>query len=136
LPDNGPKRAGNKMESQYQKWVNLSFLAAAALLGYIIFALSLKVVGIYDLESRVRSIDLIVRGVSLSVGAILFLVLYKNDQANQFMNEVMVELSRVTWPTQKETTSATFIVIVMVLISGVILGLLDYLWVALLKMVL
>ncbi|OFZ19284.1 MAG: preprotein translocase subunit SecE [Bdellovibrionales bacterium GWB1_55_8] len=52
------------------------------------------------------------------------------------MNEVMVELSRVSWPTQKETTSATMIVLVMVIISGVLLGFLDYLWTVLLKWVL
>jgi preprotein translocase subunit SecE len=78
----------------------------------------------------------VLRGVSVAAGAILFVVLYRNDQVNQFMNEVVVELSRVTWPTQKDTTSATFVVIVMVIISGMILGLLDYCWVQLLKWVL
>ena len=52
------------------------------------------------------------------------------------MNEVMVELSRVTWPTTKDTTSATVVVIVMVLISGLILGVLDYFWVMVLKEIL
>ncbi len=124
------------MESQHQKWVNLSYLALAALVGYVIFALSLKVVGSYDLEARVRHIDLFVRGLAVVVGAILFFVLNRNEKANQFMNEVVVELSRVTWPTQKETTSATLIVIVMVLISGMILGMLDYFWTVLLKWIL
>lgn len=124
------------MESQYQKWVNLSYLAAAALLGYIVFAMSAKLIGVYDLEARVRNVELIVRGISIVLGAGLFIGLYRNEKANQFMNEVMVELSRVTWPTQKETTNATMIVIVMVVISGFILGLLDYLWIALLKWVL
>ncbi len=69
-------------------------------------------------------------------GAILFMVLYRNEQANQFMNEVIVELSRVTWPTQKDTSSATLVVIVMVLISGLVLGFLDYCWIHLLKWIL
>lgn len=124
------------MENQYQKWVNLSYLALAALVGYVFFALSLKIVGAYDLEARVRDIDLIVRGVSLGLGGLLFLLLYRNEQANQFMNEVMIELSRVTWPTQKETTSATAIVIIMVILSGIVLGVLDYIWVAVLKWIL
>jgi preprotein translocase subunit SecE len=124
------------MESQHQKWVNLSYLTVAVLLAYIVFSLAGKVVGAYDLEARIHSIDLVLRGVSVAAGAILFVVLYRNDQVNQFMNEVVVELSRVTWPTQKDTTSATFVVIVMVIISGMILGLLDYCWVQLLKWVL
>jgi len=124
------------MENQYQKWVNLSYLALAAVVGYLVFAFAFKLVGAYDLEARFKSAELVVRGASFLLGALTFFVLFRSEQANQFMNEVMVELSRVSWPTQKETSSATFIVIVMVLISGVVLGLLDYFWTALLKWVL
>jgi preprotein translocase subunit SecE len=124
------------MESEHQKWVNLSFLAVAILFGYIIFSTAGKIVGAYDLEARVRNIDLILRSISAIAGGILFLVLYKNEQANQFMNEVLVELSRVAWPTQRDTRSATIVVIIMVLISGMVLGLLDYCWVQLLKWIL
>lgn len=124
------------MESQYQKWVNLSYLALAVLFGYIVFSVAGKVVGAYDLEARVRNIELILRGVSVGLGAILFLVLYRNEQANQFTNEVMAELARVTWPSQKDTSSATLIVIVMVIVSGMVLGLLDFLWIRLLEWVL
>jgi preprotein translocase SecE subunit len=124
------------MESNYQKWVNLSYLAVAILLGYLVFSLAAKVVGIYDLETRVRNVELIIRGLSMVAAGILFLVLYRNQQANQFMNEVMVELSRVTWPTQKETINGTIVVIIMVIFSGLVLGLLDYLWTTLLKWIL
>jgi preprotein translocase SecE subunit len=124
------------METSNQKWVNLSYLAAAALLGFIVFTLGLKVASAYDLEARIRNIDLIIRMASVGIAAILFLILYRNERSNQFMNEVVVELSRVTWPTQKETSSATFIVIVMVLISGMVLGLLDYAWTKLIQWIL
>ncbi len=124
------------MENQYQKWVNLSYLALAAVVGYIVFALAIRLVGVYDLETRVHNVELIVRGLSVGLGGLVFLILWRNQQANQFMNEVMVELSRVTWPTQKETSSATVVVIVMVLISGAVLGFLDYVWTSLLKQVL
>lgn len=124
------------MESQHQKWVNLSYLAFSVLFGYLIFAGAGKIVGAYDLETRVRNIELILRGISVIAGLILFVILYRNDEANQFMNEVVVELSRVAWPTQKDTASATMIVIVMVVISGMVLGLLDYFWVQLLKWIL
>ncbi len=123
-------------QSQHQKWVNLSYLAVAALLGYLVYAGGAKIVGVYDLETRIRDIDLVLRGVSVFAFAALFFILYKNDQANQFMNEVVAELSRVTWPTQKETTSATVVVLIMVIISGMILGLMDYLLTTLLKWVL
>lgn len=124
------------MESQHQKWVNLSYLGLAVLVGYVVFSTAGKIVGTYDLEARIRNIDLILRVISVAIGAILFICLYRNERSNQFMNEVVVELSRVTWPTQKETTSATLVVIIMVIISGMVLGFLDYCWVQLLKWVL
>jgi len=124
------------MESQHQKWVNLSFLFAAILLGYIVFSFSGKIVAIYDLETRVRNVELVLRGISLLAGALLFFGLYRSERTNQFMNEVVVELTRVIWPTPRDTVSATFVVIVMVLISGIILGLLDYVWIQLMKWVL
>lgn len=123
------------MESQFQKWVNLSYLAVAVLLGYILFAASMQVGGVFDLEAKVKNFHLVAQGASVLVGAILFLILYRNENVNQFMNEVMTELSRVTWPTQKETSSATVIVIVMVLISGMILGLLDYFFTYVIKQI-
>ncbi|NDD90698.1 preprotein translocase subunit SecE [bacterium] len=49
------------------------------------------------------------------------------------MAEVVVELSRVSWPTQKETQAATVMVVIMVLLSGAFLGFLDYLWTVMLK---
>jgi preprotein translocase subunit SecE len=121
------------MESQHQKWVNLCFLAGAVLLGYVLFSFGQWLTGAYDLEARVRNIDEIVRILAIIAGGILFLVLYRNQKTNNFMGEVVLELSRVTWPTQRETTSATFVVIIMVLISGMILGLLDYVWTKLIQ---
>ncbi len=124
------------MESQYQKWVIGSYLAVAALVGYLTFAISLKITGTYDLEAHVRHLDLYIRGFAFLAFGAVFLVLYKNNQANQFMNEAVTELMRVTWPLPKETASATLIVIIMVLISGMILGLLDYSWTKLVQWIL
>jgi preprotein translocase subunit SecE len=124
------------MENQYQKWVNLSYLALAALVGYLVFAFAHQIAGVYDMETRFKDIDLIIRGVSLVAAALVFFILFRHEQANTFMNEVVTELSRVTWPTQKETSSATIVVIIMVLISGVVLGFLDYLWTRLLQLIL
>ena len=122
--------------SPFQKWVNLSYFGVASLVGYILFAISLKLVGTYDLEARIHNVDMLVRVLSAVASLLVFVILYRHDQANQFMNEVMVELSRVTWPGQKETSNATVVVIVMVIISGLILGLFDQFWILLLKWVL
>ncbi len=121
------------MENQQQKWVTLSFVAVSALLAFLVFSFGQKFAGVYDLEARFRNVELALQGVAVLLGVLLFVFLYRSEAVNQFMAEVVVELSRVSWPTQKETRAATLLVVVMVLISGLFLGLLDYLWTILLK---
>lgn len=113
------------MESTYQKYVNIVYLLLAVLLSYIVFSGGMKLVAVTDLESRFKQAELALRGLSVLMGVVLYVVLYRHEQANQFFNEAVAELTRVSWPTNKEVGAATFIVIVMVLISGFILGLLD-----------
>lgn len=123
------------MDNNQQKWVNLSYVAAALLLAYILFVLSTKFSVYLDFEGRVRSLDKILMGASALVGLLLFLGLSKSSISNNFMNEVVAEVSKVTWPTQNETTKATIAVLVAVTIAGVILWLVDNLWVYLIGLV-
>jgi len=116
------------MESQNQKWVNGTFLAIAALIGYIVFAAAFKLAGVYDIETKVKNLDLIIRFGSMGLGVLLFAGLYRSDSANQFMHEVVTELARVTWPTSKETWGNTWIVVIAVLVTSVFLWLMDTLW--------
>ncbi len=123
-------------QSQHQTWVNFSYLALAVLVGYLFFAFAGQVVVSFDLESKVRSLDAILKGLAFLVSLACYFGLTRNDSANQFMNEVVAELARVTWPTALETRDSTVIVMIMVLISGVILGFLDYCWIQMLKRIL
>ena len=124
------------MENQRQKWVNLVFTAAAILVAGVAFIGLSKITAVYNLESNVKQIDMIVRLGSLALGAAVGLGLYLNDKSNAFMNEVVLEMSRVTWPTSKETTNATIWVILFVIIAGAFLGALDSLWAWMIKLVL
>lgn len=114
--------------SSNQKWVNISFLAVAVIVGWIVFEALFKLTGVFDFETKVKNIDLVIRLVSIGAGGLLFLGLWKSHTASQFMHEVVTELSRVTWPTTKDTSSATVVVVVMVIVTSIILGLLDKFW--------
>ena len=124
------------MENQRQKWVNLIFTALAMLLAAIVFVGFTKVSAVYNLESTVKQIDIIIRLASIILGAISGLVFYFNDKSNAFMNEVVLEMSRVTWPTTSDTYKATFLVVVFVLIAGLVLGGFDSLWAWIMKLIL
>ena len=47
-------------------------------------------------------------------------------KARQFLQEVRMELKRVTWPSRKETIASTVVVIILVLIISLFLGIVDF----------
>lgn len=123
------------MDNNQQKWVNLSFVAAALLVAYVLFVLATKFSVVLDFEGRFRSLDKVLLLTSGIVGLGIFLGLYKSAVANTFMNEVVAELSKVTWPGQDETFKATIAVLIAVLIAGVALWIVDSIWVYLIGLV-
>jgi len=48
------------------------------------------------------------------------------QQAIDFFREVKIELKKVTWPTRKQTTGTTIVVIIFVFVIAAFLGLFDY----------
>lgn len=44
----------------------------------------------------------------------------------RFFGDVVTELKKVVWPTRKELTNLTMMVVIICVIMGVILGALDY----------
>ncbi len=62
----------------------------------------------------------------ISFGCAVFCL--KNDNIRTLSNEVVDELSKVTWPTREETGQATIVVVVTVLICSAFLGLFDAVW--------
>jgi preprotein translocase SecE subunit len=124
------------MENQRQKWVNMTFLFASILVAGVAFIGLSKLSAVYNLESSIKQIDLFLRIGSILLGAVLGFGLYFNDKSNAFMNEVVLEMSRVTWPASKDTTNATIWVVLFVIVAGVLLGAFDSLWSWIIKMIL
>ena len=52
------------------------------------------------------------------------------DRARQFLREVKVELKKVTWPGKRELIGSTIVVIVFVFIVAAYLGLVDFVYTA------
>jgi len=48
------------------------------------------------------------------------------QRAMDFLREVKVELKKVTWPTRKQTTGTTIVVIIFVFVIAAFLGLFDF----------
>jgi preprotein translocase subunit SecE len=65
---------------------------------------------------------------SVVVASIVTVVAWKNEQVFSLANEVTSELSKVTWPTRRETFDSTVVVIATTIISSLLLGFFDAVW--------
>ncbi|HSE34589.1 MAG TPA: preprotein translocase subunit SecE [Candidatus Paceibacterota bacterium] len=50
-----------------------------------------------------------------------------------YLKETKAELRHVSWPTQKQTINFTVLVIAISLVTGLVLGLMDYLFLGAIK---
>ena len=116
------------MENNLQRFVNLGFLVVGVLAALLVSHILTSAIPMFDLETKIKNIQVTRQIVSLVIGAAVAFFMYQHPKVNAFANEVAVELSRVTWPSNRDTNSGTIVVVVMVIISGLILGLLDYVW--------
>ena len=55
-------------------------------------------------------------------------VAWRNEELFTLASECITELMKVSWPTRKETMTATLVVIITVVIASLFLGLFDGLW--------
>jgi preprotein translocase subunit SecE len=68
----------------------------------------------------------------IAIGAIgglgVALYMWRHPRVNRLAVEVVTELSKVTWPTRKELSASTVVVIVVSIIASIILGVFDMFW--------
>ena len=57
-------------------------------------------------------------------------------KANKFLQEVKVELGKVTWPVRKETVATTWIVVVIIMLISFYLGACDIVLTKLMRIIL
>ncbi len=111
-----------------QKIVNLGLIFAGA----AVFLFLEKLTGaIWSLVRLPRMVDWIATPqaiIAFAIAAGAALIVRRNQKSNQFLNEAVTELSKVTWPPNKETVVSTGISCVLVAICALILFAFDSLW--------
>jgi preprotein translocase subunit SecE len=114
------------MENNTNKVVSVSFMVVGILVGFVVSvmidtlaAIATGATGRFFAQETVR------HGLPVLVGLGLFLLLQFNKKIHSWADEVVTEISRVVWPSRKETVAMTIMVCVMVIISGLCLGVLD-----------
>lgn len=114
------------MDKTNSKILTLSFAILGALVGLTTHLLLKSFAGAFGIVARFSDTDLVRHGLPVAVGLGLFLFLQFNTKVLAWADEVVAEILKVVWPSQKDTTAMTIVVVVMVLISSVIVSSFDF----------
>ena len=125
LAEEGGEGGAGKRTVGLDRWVQLGFMAAAILLVWLYDHL---INGIWYFFADPN--ESIVTAGAVVAGLVTAVVLYKTAPVYGIVHGVTEELSKVTWPTRKETSSSTIVVIVTSIVAGLVLFLFDSVWAA------
>jgi preprotein translocase subunit SecE len=120
-------RVGSVMRNQ--KYIIMTFLSAAALVGASVRGLAIPLMARMEVNDPMI-LDMInaTSLIGLVTGVLTFLVLNRHPLVVGFTDEVVSELRRVTWPDREETIRSTTVVIGTTLFVALMLALYDYAW--------
>jgi preprotein translocase subunit SecE len=71
---------------------------------------------------------LLVDAIGIGMAVLITLIAWRSKKWFTKATEITMELKKVTWPTRKETSAATVVVIITVIIVSIILGVFDLIW--------
>ena len=113
-------------QSSTNKTITISFMLAGIFVGIFVAVVCETIAAIATgWFGRFFAQDLVRHGLPVLIGFIVFVFLQTNKGVHAWGDEVVTELSRVVWPSRKDTTAMTIVVCAMVLISGAFFGILD-----------
>lgn len=115
------------MDQSNKKIVTLSFLIFGAISAYIISSIIKILEASISFFASLSGNEFFTHGFPVAVGILVFAYLQINKKTNKWGEEIVIEIRKMVWRTGKDTVAVTVAVCIMVLISGVVLGLLDYL---------
>jgi preprotein translocase subunit SecE len=114
------------------RWVQCAFMAAAVFLFWFLDKIAVLLWGmlsdVWMSLPEAESVSTIITAASGAVAAAVVWRLYVDERVNRLAHEVVGELSKVTWPSRREVSYSTVVVIITSIIAAVILGTFDAVW--------
>jgi preprotein translocase subunit SecE len=105
------------------RWVQYVFVVVAA---FLLWFLDKVATLIWQNFAEPPTVAITATAAVISVAATI--ALYRNERTQTLVTDVVAELSKVTWPSRKETYASTLVVIVTSLIAAGVVGAFDFVW--------
>ncbi len=109
------------MDKSNSKVLTLSFAILGAIGGFTLHLLIKSFSAAFGVVARLADNDMVRHGLPVVFGLVLFAILQFNPRIIAWGDEVVLEIRKVIWPTRKDTTAMTIVVLIMVAISSVLI---------------
>jgi preprotein translocase subunit SecE len=106
-----------------RKWTHMMFAVGGVILAWI-----LTKTGDWIWSYFAKPNSFAIGTGAMIVAGLATLIAWRNEPLFELANEVTTELSKVTWPTRKQTVHSTIVVIITTVISAGFLGMFDGIW--------
>lgn len=113
-----------------ERWVQFTFIAIGVAVFFLADRLTTLVWG-----NWAEPDPAIVSAIAAATAILGTFMLYRHPAVNQLADEVVGELSKVTWPTRDEVWVSTIVVVATSVIAAVYTGVFDAMWSALTNVV-
>jgi preprotein translocase subunit SecE len=114
------------MEKTINKIMMVSFVCGAFLVGYTVQVLNTLLASSWGAYARLTDSEIVSNLLPIAAGLLFFIYLVSSKKVRQWSQEVIVEISKVVWPSKKETTALTVFVCIFMIFTGILLGIFDY----------
>jgi len=111
-----------------KKWLDLGLGVVAVATGFILYQILNSAWDYFRLPLDASWPVSIPQIAAFILALAIFVGLKRHKKVNEFGQEVILELSKVVWPTRQETVVSTGVIIIMVGIASGILFLFDTAW--------
>jgi len=114
----------------YQRYVYAAYMAGALLAAFLLAKIGHTAwyrLGQWKPELGEPQ-DELLYPVAAAIGVLVAVYYWRKPEARQYANEVAEELSKVTWPSRKEVTNSTTVVVLTTLFATVFFALMDRFW--------
>lgn len=115
------------MHEDNKKIITVSFVIVALLTGFVVDIFFEALSATWGFLARFYAQDIVSHGIPVAIGLITFLILQFNKRIMGWAEEVVVEIKKVVWPSRQQTVASTIAVCFVLVLSGILLGIFDYL---------
>ena len=113
------------VKAENLKIVTVSFILLSFLSAFVARVIFETLSVAFGFFANYYSMDVFRHGVPILAGVATFLVFQLHKSSQKLADEVVTEVRKVVWAGKKELYSMTILVCVILIISGVVLGVFD-----------